>query len=171
MIACTSTARRCVHVYDEILLCLSHIQERTAPRRVPKFFCRNNDQPQWPSLSPPLPQHHHRQYHRYGHHHYNYYYSIYQGCVRCGTGFLGTGMDVVPNLPSCPVPVLTSYRTYRNVRYRYWRCTELTAVSGTGTKVCAGTAGTGTNVVPNLPKFPVPVLMSYRTCRSFRHRC
>ena len=41
-----------------------------------------------------------------------------QGCVRYGTGILGTGMDVVPNLPKCPVPVLM-YRTYRSVRYRY----------------------------------------------------
>ena len=30
-----------------------------------------------------------------------------------------TGIDVVPNLPKCPVPVLMSYRTYRSVRYRY----------------------------------------------------
>ena len=48
----------------------------------------------------------------------------YQGCVRYGTGILGTGMDIhteltevsstgidiVPNLPKCPVPVLMLYR-------------------------------------------------------------
>ena len=44
---------------------------------------------------------------------------ILQGCVRYGTGILGTGMPVVPSLPKCPVPVLLSYRTYRSVRYRY----------------------------------------------------
>ena len=43
----------------------------------------------------------------------------FQGFVRYGTGILGTGMDVVPNLPKCPVPVLMSYLTYRGVRYRY----------------------------------------------------
>ena len=96
-------------------------------------------------------------------------------------------MDVVPKLPKCPVPVLVSYRTHRSVRYRY-RClyrthrsvqyryeslyrfrryrypcrTELTEVSGTGI-----------DVVPNLPRCPVPVLKSYRTCRGvrYRHRC
>ena len=31
----------------------------------------------------------------------------------------GTGIDVVPNLPKCPVPVSEVYRTYRSVRYRY----------------------------------------------------
>ena len=35
--------------------------------------------------------------------------------VHTGTG--GAGIDVVPNLPKCPVPVLM-YRTYRRVRYR-----------------------------------------------------
>ena len=44
---------------------------------------------------------------------------ILQECVRYGTGILGTGIDVVPNLPKCPVPVLMSYRIYRSVRYRY----------------------------------------------------
>ena len=93
-----------------------------------------------------------------------------QGCVRYSTGILGTGMDVVQNLPKCPVPVLMSYRTYRSVRYRYWCCTEITGVSGTGMKVCTGTGGTGIHVVPNLPKCPVPVLMSYRTYRSVRYQ-
>ena len=54
-----------------------------------------------------------------------------QGCVRYGTGILGTGMDV-PNLSKFPVPVLMSYRTYRSVRYWYWCHIELTEVSGTG---------------------------------------
>ena len=88
---------------------------------------------------------------------------ILQGCVRYGTGTPGTGMDraqltkmsitgidVVPNLPKCPVPVLMSYRTYRSVRYRWWRCTEPTEVSGTGMKVCTSTGGTGTHIVPKL---------------------
>ena len=92
---------------------------------------------------------------------------ILRGCVRYGTGILRTGMDVVLNLAKCPVPVLTSNRTYRSVRHRYSRCTDLTEVSGTGTKVCTGTAGTGIDVL-NLPKIPVPVLMSYRTYRTGR---
>ena len=46
-------------------------------------------------------------------------YRSFQGCVRYGIGILGIGMDVVPNLPKCPVPVLMSYRTYQSVRYRY----------------------------------------------------
>ena len=79
----------------------------------------------------------------------------------------GTGIDdvpnlpkcPVPNLPKCPVPVLMSYWTYRSVRYRYWRRTERTEVSGTGI-----------DVVPNLPKCPVPVLMLYRTYRSVGYR-
>ena len=89
----------------------------------------------------------------------------------------GTGIDVeptavptpvqtsipVPNLPKCPVPVLMTYRTYRSVRYRYSCYTELTEVSCTGMKVCTGTGGTGIHIVPNLPKRPVPVLMSYRS--------
>ena len=40
-----------------------------------------------------------------------------------------------------------SCRTYRSIRYRYWCRTELTEVSGTGI-----------DVVPNLPKCPVPVI-------------
>ena len=84
-----------------------------------------------------------------------------------------TGMEVVQNLPKCPVPVLMSYRTYRSVRCRYWCITkcpvpglmyrtyqsiryqywfhnELTEVSGTGIDV------------PNLPKCLVPVYRSIR---------
>ena len=34
-----------------------------------------------------------------------------------GTDVLG--IDVVPNLPKCSVPVLMSYRTFRSVRFRY----------------------------------------------------
>ena len=74
----------------------------------------------------------------------------------------GTGIDAVPSLPKFPVPALMLYRTHRSVRYQYESLyrfrryrypyrTERTAVSGTG------------DVVPNLPKYPVPVLMSYRT--------
>ena len=86
------------------------------------------------------------------------------------TELSGTGIDVVPKLPKRPVPVLMLYRTYRSVRYRCWCCTELTEMSGIGM-----------DVVPNLSKCPVPVrkslavpavpvLMSYRTYRSVRHR-
>ena len=66
--------------------------------------------------------------------------------------------------------VWMSYRRYRSVRYRYeslyryrryrYGCrTELTEVSGTGIYI-----------VPNLPKCPVPVSISYRTYRSVRYR-
>ena len=103
-----------------------------------------------------------------------YRYSRYRYiCHTELTEVSGTGIDVVPNLPKCPVPVLMLYRTYRSVRYRYeslyryrryrypYRA-ELTEVSGTGI-----------DVVPNLPKCPVPVLLSYRTYRSvwYRYLC
>ena len=84
-------------------------------------------------------------------------------------GVSGTGIDLVLNLPKCPVPVLMLCRDYRSVRYRYeslyryrryrYPCrTELTEVSGNGI-----------DVAPNLPKCPVPVLM-YRFYRSVRYR-
>ena len=70
----------------------------------------------------------------------------------------------------CPVQVLIPYRNYRSVRYRYeslYRCrryryscrTELTEVSDIGI-----------DVIPNLPKCPVPVLMLYETYRRARYR-
>ena len=70
-------------------------------------------------------------------------------------------------VPAFSVPIWMSDRTYQSVRYQCWRCTELSGLSGTGTKVCTGIAGTGIDVVPNLP---VPVLISYRTYRSFQCR-
>ena len=99
-----------------------------------------------------------------------YRYCRYRyGCHTELTEVSGTGIDVVPNLPKCPVPVLM-YRNYQSIlyryeslyryrRYRYPRLTELTEVSGDGI-----------DVVPKLPKCPVPVLMSFRTCRSVRYR-
>ena len=75
---------------------------------------------------------------------------------------------VLPNFPTCPVPVsmlfryryqLRYRRPYRYRRYRYPCRTELTKGSDTGI-----------DVVPNLPKCPVPILMSYRTYRSVRYR-
>ena len=63
------------------------------------------------------------------------------------TGTSGTGIDIVPNLPKCAVPVSISYRTCRSVRYWYWCRTEFTQASGTGI-----------DVVPNFPKCPVPVI-------------
>ena len=76
-----------------------------------------------------------------------YRYSRYRyGCRTEVTEMSGTGIDVAPNLPKCPVPVLMLYRTYRSVRYRYeslypyrryrYPCrTELTDVSGAGIDV------------------------------------
>ena len=63
---------------------------------------------------------------------------------------------LVPNFPQWSVPVKMLYRyryqlRYRHPdwyrRYRYWCCTEITEVSGTGI-----------DVVPNLPKRPGPVI-------------
>ena len=49
-----------------------------------------------------------------------YRYSRYRyGCRTELIEVSGTGIDVVPNLPKCPVPVLMLYRPYRSVRYRY----------------------------------------------------
>ena len=112
------------------------------------------------------------------------YFRYRYGCRTEVTELPGIGIDVVPNLPKCPVPVLILYRNYRSVRYRYkilyryrryrYPCrTELTEVSGTGIDAVPNlpeVSGTGIDVVPNLPKFPVPVLMLYRTYRSVRYR-
>ena len=49
----------------------------------------------------------------------------YRCCTDTGTGtdvYTGTGgigVDFVPNLSKCPVPVMMLYRTYRSVGYRY----------------------------------------------------
>ena len=49
-----------------------------------------------------------------------YHYSRYRyGCRRELTELSGTGIDVVPKLSKCLVPVLMSYRSYRSVRYRH----------------------------------------------------
>ena len=70
-------------------------------------------------------------------------------------------VDVVPNLPKCPVPTSMLYRyryqlrykrPYRYRGYRYWCRTELTKVSGNGI-----------DVVPNLSKCPVPVIPAVYT--------
>ena len=50
-------------------------------------------------------------------------------------------------------------------------CTEMTLVSGTGMKISTVTGGTGIHIVPNLPKCPVPVLVSYRTYQIVQYRC
>ena len=86
-----------------------------------------------------------------------YRYSRYRyGCRTELTEVSGTGIDVAPNLPKGPVPVLMLYRNYQSVlyryeslywyrRYRYQYRTEFTEVS-------------------------VPVLMPYRSYRSVRYR-
>ena len=81
-----------------------------------------------------------------------------------------SGIDVVPNLPKCPVPVLMLCRSYRSVQYRYesrYRChryrysyrTELTEVSGTAI-----------DIVQNSPKCPVPVIPPVYTTGMPRYR-
>ena len=61
----------------------------------------------------------------------------------------GTGIDVVPNLPKCPVPVLV-HRTYRSVLQRYC-CTELTEASGTGNTGGIYRRYASVRTVPNTP--------------------
>ena len=74
------------------------------------------------------------------------YFRYRYGCRTEITEVSGTGIDVAPNLPKCPVPVLMLYRNYQGVRYRYeslyryrryrYPCrTEVTEVSGTGIDV------------------------------------
>ena len=101
------------------------------------------------------------------------------------TEVFGAGIDVVPNftevsgtsndvpkLAKCPVTVLMMYRTCRSFQYRYWWCTELTEMSGTGTRI---------DLVPKWSKYPlpvcksapvptIPVSMSCRTYRSVWYR-
>ena len=61
----------------------------------------------------------------------------------------GTGIDVVPNLPKCTVPVWTSIP----VPAAYFcRCTELTEVSDIGG-----------DVVPDLLECPIPVVPAIYT--------
>ena len=86
-------------------------------------------------------------------------------------------IDVVPNLPEGLATVLMTYPTYRcsvdavpNLPKWYWCRADRTEVSSIGTKVSTGTGGRGIYVVPNIPKCPVPVLMSYQTWRSVRFR-
>ena len=73
-------------------------------------------------------------------------YMCRYGCRTELTEVSGTDMDVVPNLPKCPAPVLMLYRNCRS-----------------GMKVCTGTGDTGIHIVPNLLKRPVTALRSYRT--------
>ena len=75
-----------------------------------------------------------------------------QVCVRWRTGIPGgTGMDVVPTLPKCPVPVLLLmwYRTFE--------------VSATGIDVVPNSTKCPVPARKSLPVSTVPVLMSYRT--------
>ena len=61
----------------------------------------------------------------------------------------GTGINVVPNLPTCPVPV--------------WKSVPVPAVP---VSISYKVSGTVMDVVPNLPNCRVPVLMSYWTYGS-----
>ena len=109
------------------------------------------------------------------HTHPGRYYIYYTTVVSCGWWYHNLMSDTVyckgvfGTVPVFSVPVWMSHRTYRSVRYRYWCRTELTDVSGTGMKVCTGTGGTGIPVVPNIPKWPLPLWM-YRSYPSVRYR-
>ena len=48
-------------------------------------------------------------------------------CIDTG----GAGIQIVSNLPKCPVPVLMSHRGYQSIQYPDYR-TERTEVSSTG---------------------------------------
>ena len=54
-------------------------------------------------------------------------------CRAENTDVSGTGIDAVPNLQKSPVPVITSYRTYRSVLHRYQCRTDTCTGTGTGT--------------------------------------
>ena len=96
-----------------------------------------------------------------------------------------TGIEVVPNLPECRILVLKSYRTPRSVEYRYRVRAEPYRSVRYGSEAVPNhfgrvkksqytlteVSGTGIEVIPNLLKCWVPVLMSYRTYRSVRYRC
>ena len=108
------------------------------------------------------------------HTHPGRYYIYYTTVVSCGWWYHNLMSDTVyckgvfGTVPVFSVPVWMSHQTYRSVRYRYeslyryrryrYPCrTELTEVSGTVI-----------DVIPNLPKCPVPVipavcLGAYRT--------
>ena len=60
------------------------------------------------------------------------------------------------------------YRFYRRVRYRNPRCTD--GGANFGTDAHTDTGGTCIDVVPNLPKCSVPLLMRYRAYRRVRYR-
>ena len=68
-----------------------------------------------------------------------------------------------------------SYQSYQCVRHGV---TEISEVSGTGIDVAPILVPTPVqtfipvppDVVPDVPKCPIPVLMSYRTYRRVRHR-
>ena len=60
------------------------------------------------------------------------------------------------------------YRFYRRVRYRNPRCID--GGANFGTDAHTDTGGTCIDVVPNLPKCSVPLLMRYRAYRRVRYR-
>ena len=87
------------------------------------------------------------------------------------TELSGTGIDpvlIVPNLTKGTVPVLMLYRTYRSVQYRYESMYRYRRYQDPRRTELAEVFSTGIDVVPNLPKCPVPVLTSYRIYRSVR---
>ena len=99
------------------------------------------------------------------------------------TEVLGTGVEVIPNLRKYRIPVSKSYRTYRNVGYRYRVRTEPYRSVGKGIEAVPNHFGrvntpciryntatevSGTSVVaiPNFQRCRISVLTSYRTYRT-----
>ena len=66
----------------------------------------------------------------------------------------GTGIEIVPNLPKCRVPVLKSYRSFRSVGYGYWGRTEVTKVSATGIEFVPNLTGVFGRVLRPYPTLP-----------------
>ena len=90
---------------------------------------------------------------RYRRYRYQYLTELTEGCHAEVTEVSGTGVDVISTLRKCPVPVLTSYRTYRSVRYRYWYRTDTGLATGADLGTCTG--GMCTEYPPISRRYPL----------------
>ena len=86
------------------------------------------------------------------------------------TEVYGIGMDVVPNITNCPIPVLIPCRTHQSCWKRYCCRTEHTDVSGTGSTggVYIGREDNGRRVKT---PFPYPSTRASTPAMSNRLRC
>ena len=89
-----------------------------------------------------------------------YRYARYRyGCRTKLTVGSGTGIDALPNLPKCPIPVLMLCRTYRRVSYWYGCCAELTEESRTGMDVVPVPVPTPVQTFIPVPAVYVPSIL------------